>query len=245
MTSTSAPKNRKLCFYTGTIQTPLPVVTQVRYLGVLLEQDLNWMPHITALNRDGPPFCVATVSRVNSMVPPSTCFCGSLNMSPCRTLPTTALCTTTSYIELFRSLQSLARVAYLQVSPARIHTPIAGFQMALGSMPPAYCLIFNNLRTWIRLNNYKTAPDKDTTLHPHLQVLFDDFINTGLAGCHLDAMPKQPNSALINVTISDKWADSQQPPSDIQIYTDGSKLEKSKQWHWGRLCLHAREQCDP
>jgi hypothetical protein len=215
---------------------PLRIVTQVRYLGVLLEQDLNWMPHITARIKSGR----ATLLRYNSVQ-------GKLYGSSINTLlwffehvimPHVAH---SSFLyhdllhcpKVFRSLQSLARMAYLQVSPARIHTPIASFQMALGSMPPAYRLIFNNLRTWIRLNNYKTAPEKDAILPPHLKVLFDNFINTGLAGCNLDAMPKQPNSALINVTILEEWTHLQLPASDVQIYTDGSKSDKAMQWGTG------------
>jgi hypothetical protein len=106
--------------------------------------------------------------------------------------------------------------------------------MALGSMPPAHRLIFLNLRTWLRLNNFQTAPDNSVLPPPHLQTLYDDFINTGLAGLQLDAMPKQPNSALLNVTISEDGTDPQLPLTDIRIFTDGSKSDKKKQWAQGR-----------
>jgi hypothetical protein len=164
---------------------PLPFATQVRYLGVLLESDLNWMPHITSRIKSGR----ATLLRCNGVQ--GKLYGSSINMllwffehviMPHVAHGSFLYHTLLHTPKLFRSLQSLARVAYLQVSRARIHTLIAGFQMALGSMPPAHRLIFNNLRTWVRLNNYHTAPEKDQTLPPHLQVLFDDFINTGSTG---------------------------------------------------------------
>jgi retron-type reverse transcriptase len=163
---------------------PLSKVTQVRYLGVLLEQDLNWMPHITSRLKSGKEILL----RCNSVQ--GKLYGSSINMllwflnqvilphvSHGSFLYHNQLSTPT----IFKRFQSLARLAYLQTSPARINTPIAGFQMAFGTMPPTHRIIFENLRTWLRLNNFQPRPHPDCILPPHLQALYDDYSRTGLA----------------------------------------------------------------
>jgi ribonuclease HI len=72
-----------------------------------------------------------------------------------------------------------------------------------------------------------------STLPPHLQALYDEFRQTGLVGCDLDAMNKIPNSALLDVDIEDGGADPSVDTSDFQVYTDGSKRNEPHQWGMG------------
>ncbi len=51
--------------------------------------------------------------------------------------------------------------------------------------------------------------------------------------CDLDAMPKTPNPAMINVTISDTGVYPASDASDLHIFTDGSKLTDQRQWGTG------------
>ncbi len=75
-------------------------------------------------------------------------------------------------------------VAYLHTSPIRIHSPIAGLRVLLRDMPPSISMQYNNLMTWIKLNNYQTVPPENVDWPGHMHDLYDDFKQTGLAHCH-------------------------------------------------------------
>jgi hypothetical protein len=133
----------------------------------------------------------------------------------------------------FQKLQSLARVAYLHTSPARIHTPIAGFQMILGQMPPVFRLHCNNLMTWLRLNNYKTVPENFAILPQHLKDIYEDFKTTGLTHCTLDEIPRITNDIAPDVNISDGFSFDIPTENDVSIFTDGSKYDEEGKWGTG------------
>ncbi len=65
------------------------------------------------------------------------------------------------------------------------------------------------------------------------KAFYDDFVQTGLAHCNLDAMPKTPSHATLNVDISDGIEKEQHHNTDISIYTDGSKIDEPEQWGTG------------
>jgi hypothetical protein len=133
----------------------------------------------------------------------------------------------------FTKLQQLTRLALLQAAPSRIHTPIAGLQVILGSMPLAFRARYNNLMAWIRLNQFQTTPPEDKPLPPHLQDIYDDFQKTGLSHIMIDAMAKTPNHAQLNVHIKDGLESDLSAEATVKIYTDGSKIDGPNKWGTG------------
>jgi hypothetical protein len=105
-------------------------------------------------------------------------------------------------------------------------------QIILGIMPLAIRARYNNLVAWLRINNSQTTPPPGVVLPPHLQDIYDDFVQTGLAHCSLDAIPKTPSHATLNVDISD-GIEKEHHYTDISIYTDRSKINEPDQWGTG------------
>ncbi len=104
--------------------------------------------------------------------------------------------------------------------------------MIYGHMPPAIRLFYNNLMTWIRLNNYRTVPDNVAVLPKHLKDIYNDFKTTGLAHCMLDEIAKESNDLILDITISDRMS-HEKLDLEIKIYTDGSKSDEEGKWGTG------------
>ncbi len=217
-------------------QSTLPVSNTFRYLGLVLTRDLSWKTNLESKIKSGKatmirvcrtfgkfwgPIAKMIKWHLEQVIFPNVMY-GSHAYHKLLTTP-----------HFFTKLQQLSRIALLQTSPCRTHTPIAGMQIILGVMPLAIRARYNNLAAWLRLNNYQTTPPPGVILPPHLQAIYDDFVKTGLAHCDLDALPRTPNPHILNIEIGEGVELESHHRNDIGIYTDGAKFDEPEQWGTG------------
>lgn len=140
-------------------------------------------------------------------------------------------------------LRQITRLALIQMSPCRLHSPTAGLEIITGTIPIHLRAREKNVLTLLRLLQYSTSNYQSS---PHLEHLMQDFSTSGLGNCELDkitpilpAEQKYTTFTPSEHTSHPNWPhdsystpQSSTPPS-LHIYTDGSKINEQNKWGTG------------
>ncbi len=139
-------------------------------------------------------------------------------------------------------LRQLTRLALIQMSPCRLHTPTAGLELITHTIPLYLRAREKNVFTLMRIMDFRL--DRLLT-SPHLLTIHKELQSSGLSHCHLDRCPSELVSERRYVANSAPTAipemvwphDTYTVPPDKQltlsIYTDGSKINEEKSWGTG------------
>ena len=216
-----------------------------KYLGLTFNSALTWSQHITSKVQKAKflmKHASTTFGKIWGPSPKMIQWTLEAMVTPKILYASHAWHAYTYKSKIKLQLRQLTRLALLQMSPCRLHTPTAGLELITHTIPLYLRAREKNVFTLMRIMEFKL----DRLLSSaHVQTLFKELRSSGLSHCRLDRIPAEfvlDRKYLVNEAPRDdpiiSWPHNLYtlPParrSDLHIYTDGSKLDDDGRWGTG------------
>ena len=213
---------------------PLPSTHHFKYLGLTFNRSLTWTEHIKSKVQKARHLLKGASSAFGKIWGPSPRMIKWTLESV--VVPKVLYACHAWHAETYKAhikllLRRLTRLALIQISPCRIHSPTAGLEIITGTIPLYLRAREKNLHTFLRLIQYQM--DKYIP-SPHLDTLLREYSNSGISHCVHDRMAAtRPLETRFSTappherTPSVRWPHedyTQSTPCSVHIYTDGSKI---------------------
>ena len=214
--------------------TEVPFSLETRYLGVQLDSKLTWNSHFDIKVTQAKRYLAQLVSALNKYWGPRPKLVKWIFQSivkPRLTYAAVAWAQSIQTISKKQRLGQINRLAAMMLTPTRKNAPTAALEIIHDLIPLEYALQETALNTFYRLNlitnsSWTDKKTKNPSIKPHLRFLK----NTGMLATQnkmdTESITEQIDNKDYWVTIDGKKGKSKPIPSQLNVYTDGSKTKQ-------------------
>ena len=211
--------------------TQVPITYETRYLGVQLDNKLNWNAHFTRAITKAKTYLLTMVSSLNKRWGPKPKLVKWLYESivrPRLTYSCVAWAHTITQIYKIKKLEQLNRLATLMIAPVRKKTPTMAMEIINNLLPLELHIQEVGLNSFCRLRLIKNTDwisTAKTTLKytPHLEHWMNEAEKALGHQCDEESMFDYIDKKDYSITIDPIKGRSKPALSELNIYTDGSK----------------------